>query len=70
MKKIACLLILLATPAAAQQATPAIDRIAIALGQCVGATEQRVDQIADLQKQLAAAQVRIKELEKPPAKPE
>jgi hypothetical protein len=39
-----------------------------ASGQCVGATEQRIYQIADLQKQLAAAQARIKELEPKPEK--
>lgn len=54
--------LLLASPALAQQST-AIDRISVSLGQCVKQAEQSIDQISDLQKQLAAAQARVKELE-------
>lgn len=54
--------LLLAAPALAQQST-AIDRISVSLGQCVKQAEQSIDQISDLQKQLAAAQARVKELE-------
>lgn len=67
MKYLVLALVLVATPALAQQAT-AIDRISGSLGQCVSLAEQRIDQIAELQKQLAAAQARVKELETQPAK--
>lgn len=61
-------LLLVASPALAQQQqSTAIDRISLAFGQCVGTSEQRLDEIADLRKQLFAAQVRIKELEPKPA---
>lgn len=67
MKYLVLALVLVAPPALAQQAT-AIDRISGSLGQCVSLAEQRIDQIAELQKQLAAAQARVKELENQPAK--
>ena len=64
MKRLIACLILLSGPALAQQQqSSAIDRLSIGLGQCVGQSEQRADQIAELQKQLAAAQARVKELE-------
>lgn len=60
-------LLAIASPALAQQQqSSAIDRISLALGQCVGAGEQRVDEIVELRKQLTAAQARIKELEPKP----
>lgn len=62
MKRLTVLALLLASPAFAQQST-AIDRISGSLGQCVKQAEQSLDQINDLQKQLAAAQARVKELE-------
>lgn len=71
MKKFVVAALLLATsPALAQQQLPtALDRVSVSLGQCVGNVEQRVDQIVDLQKQLATAQARIRELE-PKSDPE
>jgi hypothetical protein len=63
MKKIAIALLLLASPVFAQEAGTAPDRVAVSLGRCVLQSEQEVDQIADLQKQLTADQARIKELE-------
>lgn len=66
MKRLAALLLLAASPAFAQQQPTAIDRVSGSLGQCISAAEQKVDQIAELQKQLAAAQARVKELESAP----
>lgn len=55
---------LLTTPAfAQQQPSTATDRVALYYGQCVGNFEKRADEFAALQKQLADAQARIKELE-------
>jgi hypothetical protein len=54
-------LLLLTSPAFAQ--STAIDRISGSLGQCVKQAEQGIDQIGELQKQLAAANARVKELE-------
>lgn len=68
MKYLVLALVLVASPALAQQAT-AIDRISGSLGQCVSLAEQRIDQITELQKQLAAAQARVKELESPQPAP-
>jgi hypothetical protein len=59
-----------ASPAFGQQQATALDRVSVSLGQCIGNFERKVDEIAELQKQLAAAQVRIKELEKPEEKKE
>jgi hypothetical protein len=61
----AVVLLAITSPAFAQQA--AIDRISLALGQCIGNAEQRADEIAALRNQLTAAQARIKELEPKPA---
>ncbi len=61
MKKLAVLLLIASTPALAQSS--ALDRVSVSLGQCISVNEQKVDQISDLQKQLAAAQARVKELE-------
>jgi len=49
--------------ARAQQQTTAIQRISGSLAQCVASAEQQVDTIAELQKQIAAKDARIKELE-------
>lgn len=62
MKYLSLAILLLSTSTAfAQQA--AIDRISNTLGQCISTAEQKIDQIAELQKQLAAANARLKELE-------
>jgi septal ring factor EnvC (AmiA/AmiB activator) len=66
MKKLALFLALLPFAALAQQQPSAIDRVAGSLGQCISTAEQKVDQVAELQKQLAAAQARVKELEARP----
>jgi hypothetical protein len=64
MKKLVFVIVLLATPAVAQQQpSTAIDRVAVSLARCVSQAEQQFDQIADLQKQIAVAQAKIKELE-------
>ncbi len=65
MKKFILLGCLFASPAFAQQQSPAIERIAAGLGQCVSTSEQRADLIIDLQKQLAEAKAKIEKLEKP-----
>lgn len=48
---------------AQQQPTTALDRLSVAFGQCVGNAERHVDEIAELKKQLEAAQARIREIE-------
>lgn len=52
----------LITTAQAQQQT-AYDRLAIGFGQCVGKAEANVDLIESLQRQLAEAKAKLKELE-------
>ncbi len=54
-------LYLLFSPAFAQ--STALDRISVSLGQCIRQAEQSIDQISDLQKQIAAKDAKIKELE-------
>lgn len=67
MKRVLILVALFSTPVLAQQQqSTAVDRVSLALGQCVGNFEQRIDEIAELRKQLSAAQERIKELEPKP----
>lgn len=53
---------LMTTPVLAQTA-PAIDRMSMAYGKCIGDLEQRLDAMASLQKQLEEAKLKIKELE-------
>lgn len=48
---------------AQQSSSTAIDRISMGFGQCIANGEKLADQLADLQKQLSAAQLKIKELE-------
>lgn len=67
-------LLLIASPALAQQQSTALDRVSGSYGQCVGTAERLVDQVGDLQRQIAAqhadlakANARIKELEPKPA---
>ena len=61
-----------ATAAFAQQIpsspppSTAIERISGSLAQCIMGAEKMVDQLADAQKQLVAAQTKIKELEAKP----
>jgi hypothetical protein len=64
MKKIVVVLaILIPSSAFAQQRSTALDRVSVSLGQCIGSVEQRLDEIADLRKQLAVAQETIKALQ-------
>ncbi len=69
---IALLALLMAIPALAQQAPPAValDRIAVAYGQCIAAAERQADQIGELQRQNAALQKQVAELTPKPAPPE
>lgn len=64
------ILLLLCSPVLAQQKeSTAPDRLAVSLGQCIGALESRNDQVFDLQKKLDLALAEIKILkEKPDAK--
>lgn len=65
MKKLALLFLLAATPALAQQATPAETAIQLnaLIGQWAQSLTQQARTIEELQKQLTAAQARVKELE-------
>lgn len=66
---LACFLFASCAPAfAQQQTTTALDRISAAWGQCLGNFQQQIDEIAELRKQLGAANARIKELEAKPNK--
>jgi uncharacterized protein YpuA (DUF1002 family) len=62
---VAIFLVVASAAHAQQQPSRAIDRVSVTLGQCVGNIEQRLDEIADLKAQLAAAQARISQLVEP-----
>lgn len=47
---------------AQQQSTAAIDRISFSLGQCIKSAEEKVDQLNQVNLQLAQAQAEIKRL--------
>lgn len=61
--KVILALALLSVPAAAQQKSVAIDRIAVTLGQCVSTSEQRADEIEGLRSQIYTLQAKLKALE-------
>jgi ABC-type transporter Mla subunit MlaD len=58
-------LIVSISPAFAQNTSKAIDRISASLGACVGALEQRSDQLVDLKLQVEAKTKEIDDLKKP-----
>lgn len=59
---VACLISSTAAMAQQSQST-SMDRVSIALGQCIGTLEKHIDQVHDLQKKLAEAEAKIKKLE-------
>lgn len=68
MRKVVLIAALLsASPALAQQAQTAGDRIASQIGACLILAENQRDQIVDLQDKLSRALARVRELEPKPA---
>ncbi|MDE2020203.1 MAG: hypothetical protein KGJ13_07710 [Patescibacteria group bacterium] len=62
MKKFSLAILLFVSPAFAQQQPRAIDRISSALGQCIGAGELRIDEIADLKGEIKKDEALIESL--------
>lgn len=62
MRSAIILLILCSSALAQQKESTAPDRLAISLGQCIGALESRNDQVFDLQKKLDLALAELKVL--------